>query len=194
MRRSHSGRHVSRVLAFLSILAVVQATRVNAQSDSTPQAFVDSVLSVQIRDYQARLLRHQRVLLLGMVDSMPERLYRDKATPTQRDFAQQIYHAANAPAKMLVRALGGPPLAFPDTAEALNTRAGLRSFVNAAFDYMEELFHSQSESDRARLTPAGKAQLWQLWDGIYAHTMWTGGQVVANFRKHGMAPPDWLPF
>ena len=35
---------------------------------------------------------------------------------------------------------------------------------------------------------------WQLWDELNQHTIWTAGQVVANFRKNGMAPPSFLFF
>ena len=31
-------------------------------------------------------------------------------------------------------------------------------------------------------------------DQVYLHTVWTLGQVVANFRKHGMAPPEFVSF
>ena len=32
---------------------------------------------------------------------------------------------------------------------------------------------------------------WQVWDELHEHTFWTAGQVIANFRKHGMAPPGF---
>jgi hypothetical protein len=32
---------------------------------------------------------------------------------------------------------------------------------------------------------------WQIWDEVHQHTMWTAGQVVANFRKHDMPPPGY---
>ena len=35
---------------------------------------------------------------------------------------------------------------------------------------------------------------WQVWDEIHTHTVWTAGQVVANFRKNGMAPPAFTFF
>jgi hypothetical protein len=30
---------------------------------------------------------------------------------------------------------------------------------------------------------------WQVWEEVHQHTMWTAGQVVANFRKHDMPHP-----
>lgn len=36
------------------------------------------------------MLEYQRDVLVAMVDSMPERLFTDAATPGQRNFGQQV--------------------------------------------------------------------------------------------------------
>ena len=33
-----------------------------------------------------------------------------------------------------------------------------------------------------------------VWDELNQHTIWTAGQVVANFRAIGMPPPSFLYF
>src|SRR5262245_56671748 len=68
-------------------LALVLATPLAAQGSGMPESY---------RQVQMNALELQRSMLLAMVDSMLERLMRDKATPAQRDFAQQIEHAAGA--------------------------------------------------------------------------------------------------
>lgn len=148
------------------------------------------------RDYQVKMLEHQRAFLLKMADSMPERLYRDAATPAQRDFAGQIHHAAGAVAMIAAGVLKGPKPTLPDTAVAFKDRAGLRSFINASYDYGAQLLKTQSDSARATQVNlfGTQMQAWQVWDEIYAHTIWTAGQVVANFRKNGMAPPAFSFF
>jgi hypothetical protein len=148
------------------------------------------------RDVQLRMLEHERSVLLAMADSMPERLYRDKATPAQRDFAQQIHHAASAAAFIASTTMGGPKLSLPDTSAALNSRAGLKSFVNSAFDYSANMLKTQSAESRSQpATLFGQSMpRWQVWDEIYTHTVWTAGSVVANFRKNGMAPPAFTFF
>jgi hypothetical protein len=148
------------------------------------------------RDAQMRMLEHQRKVLLQMVDSMPERLYRDKVTPVQRDFAGQIHHAAGAVASISRSTMSGPAVTLPDTATAFNSRAGLRSFVMASYDYATNLLRSQSEASRAEMGNLFGMQMprWQIWDELHMHTVWTAGQVVANFRKHGMAPPAFSFF
>ena len=150
-----------------------------------------------IREGQMRMLDLQRSLLLAMADSMPERLYRDKATPSQRDFAQQVQHAAGGAVGIASRFAGGsarPQL--PDTTTALNSREGLKSFINGAFDHCKTLLQSETDAQRAEKVQFFGKEIprWQVWDEIHQHTIWTAGQVVANFRKHGMAPPPFAFF
>lgn len=163
---------------------LVAASAAGAQSAGTP------------RDVQLKMLEHQRKVLLQMVDSMPERLYRDKVTPIQRDFAGQIHHSAGAVATISRSTMGGAALTLPDTGTAFNTRAGLHSFVTAAYDYATNLLRTQSDASRAETGNLFGQQMpkWQIWDELHMHTVWTAGQIVANFRKHNMAPPAFSFF
>jgi hypothetical protein len=148
------------------------------------------------RDYQVKMLEHQRAFLLKMADSMPERLYRSKATPAQRDFAGQIHHAAGAVPMIVAMTMKAPKATLPDTAVAFKDRAGLKLFINASFDYGAEQLKAQSDSARASQVSLFGMPMpaWQVWDELYAHTIWTAGQVVANFRENGMAPPAFSFF
>ena len=170
--------------SFLLLAAMHIAVAAGAQSAGTP------------RDVQIKMLEHQRKVLLQMVDSMPERLYRDKVTLTQRDFAGQIHHAAGAVASISQATMNGPTLALIDTSAVFNTRAGLRTFVAAAYDYSIKLIQNQSDASRAETADLFglKMPRWQIWDELHMHTVWTAGQVVANFRKHNMAPPAFSFF
>jgi len=145
------------------------------------------------RAVQLSALDVQRHMLLAMADSMPERLYRDKVTPIQRDFAQQLGHASGALAMIVSRFIGVPAPQLPDTAVAFNSRAGMRSYINAIYDWAAGVLRNQTAADRAATVqffgqPKPK---WQVWDELHQHTIWTAGQVVANFRKNGMAPPGF---
>jgi hypothetical protein len=147
------------------------------------------------REIQLRAQETQRSLLLAMADSMPERLYRDAAAEGQRDFARQIHHAANADLYIVSRFIKGeemPPM--QDTAATFNSRAGLKRFVNAAYDYSTRVLREESDTDRAVLVWyfGQKIPKWLVWDELNQHTLWTAGQVVPNFRKHGMPPPPFL--
>ncbi|MGQ0764535.1 MAG: DinB family protein [Gemmatimonadota bacterium] len=169
---------------FLLVAGLHLAVTAGAQSNGTP------------RDVQMKMLEHQRKVLLQMVDSMPERLYRDKVTEPQRDFAGQIQHAAGAAAFIARTTMNGPAMAAPDTAVVSNTRAGLRNFVVASYDYAANLLRTQAEASRAETVDLFgiKMPRWQVWDEIHLHTVWTAGQIVANFRKHGMGPPAFSFF
>lgn len=175
----------SRVGLALSA-AVLMAAPVLAQQagDAMPESY---------RQVQLSALALQRRTLLAMVDSMPERLYRDKVTPAQRDFAQQIAHAAGSFGFLLPRFMGAPQAAPADTAASYNSRAGLRAFVNAYYDYAEGVLRNQTAAQRAEVIQMFSVRVprWQVWDELHQHTFWTAGQVVANFRKHGMAPPGF---
>lgn len=165
-------------------LLLLLAGAVAAQSTAMPESY---------RQVQLSALALQRKLLLSMVDSMPEQFYRDKATPVQRDFAQQIEHAAGALVYIVSDVMKAAPPARADTASYLNSRAGLRGFVNAVYDWAEGVMKGQTEADRAKMVSlfGQPMPLWQVWDEMHQHTFWTAGQVVANFRKHGMAPPGY---
>jgi hypothetical protein len=166
------------------LAALTMSATAGAQANGTP------------REVQLKMLEHQRKVLLQMVDSMPERLYRDRATPTQRDFANQIHHAAGSAAGIARSMMNGPALTLPDTATALNTRAGLRAFVSGAYDYAANLLRTQTEAARSETVNLFGSQTtrWQVWDEIHMHTVWTAGQIVGNFRKHNMAPPAFTFF
>jgi hypothetical protein len=147
-----------------------------------------------VRDAQMRQLELQRTMLLAMADSMPEGLYRDKVMPVQRDFAQHVHHAASAMVFICVRFMGAERPSLPDTSVALNSREALTGYVNAAYDFAVQELRQQSEEDRAVVTGFfGGMEIpkWQVWDEIHQHTVWTAGQIVGNFRKHGMAPPGF---
>ena len=150
-----------------------------------------------VRGAQMRKLELERSTLIAMADSMPESLYRDKVTPEQRDFAQQLHHAAGAMAMIGARYMGDGQPSLPDTTVALNSRDGLKSFINAAYDFGAAAMKGQTNDDRSAIVDFfGMMEIpkWQIWDEIHVHTMWTAGQVVANFRKHGMAPPAFTFF
>jgi len=148
------------------------------------------------RESQLKMLGYQRKMLLAMADSMPERLYRDKATPTQRDFAQQMYHAANTVFYISSATLKGPKATLPDTGVALNSRTGMKQYINGAFDYAERVFKAENPATRVGTTDLFGTRMptWQVWDEIYTHTVYMAGQIVGNFRKQGMAPPRFSFF
>jgi hypothetical protein len=147
------------------------------------------------RDVQLKALQLQRRMLLTIADSMPERLYADRAFETQgRDFAHQVHHAATAMAMIGTRIMGAPAAGVPDTSAAtFTTRAGLKQYVNGIYDWAESSLKAQTPTSRAEMVSLFGSQMprWQVWDELHTHTVWTAGSMVANFRKHGMAMPGF---
>jgi hypothetical protein len=151
----------------------------------------------EFKEVQIRQLESERRLLVAMADSMPERLYRDKATPAQRDFAQQITHAVGAVVGIGSRfAVPGSTPPDIDHNSALQNRAELTRYINAAYGWATEALRSQPESERAENVSFFGLNIprWQIWGEINQHTIWTAGQIVANFRKHDMPPPAFAFF
>ena len=190
-----------RLLTSLAVITVVTATPGLAQRPIQTFGPAPWQMSPEYRAVQRNALETQRRLLLSMADSMPENLYRDKVTPPQRSFAEQLVHVAQA-GPFLLRNFSGVPADAPapprgDTAVVLNTRAGLRNYIIATYDWMVWVLDHQTAEDRQTVVAfIGGAQMprWQVWDELNQHALWTLGQVVANFRKQGMAPPSFLFF
>lgn len=145
------------------------------------------------RDVQLDKLALQRTMLLSMVDSMPEEFYQDRATPEQRTFAGQIMHAAGAVPMIAFMTAEKDMPALPDTAAAAMSRSALRAWVDSAFNVSAVLLKGQTAEERNQMVElfGMKMPMWKIWDEIHQHTVWTAGQLVANFRNHGMAPPGF---
>ena len=175
----------------LGALAGAAVPRASAQA---ARAATMTGMPESYRQVQLSALELQRRTLLAMADSMPEAMYRDKMTPIQRDFAQQLHHAAMPFPLFIPRFMSVPgPTGLPDTAAVFNTRAGMRAYINGVFDWATGVLRNQSAADREGHVAffGNDMPRWQVWDELHQHTFWTAGQVVANFRKHGMAPPGF---
>jgi hypothetical protein len=187
----------SRVLCATALVLLAATPRGSAAQQAPPirEAFP---MPPQYREIQVRAQEAQRALLLSMVDSMPEEFYRTRAADGQRDFAQQIHHAANADQYIVAHyILGWDSLPVrSDTGLIFNSRAQLREFVTACYAFSLRVLREQAADDRQQLIWyfGQKMPKWMVWDELNQHTIWTAGQIVANFRSHGMAPPPFLYF
>jgi hypothetical protein len=193
--RRVAARPASGAIFPLLALLTSHSPLLTQQAAPIRQAFP---MPAEYRDIQIRAQETQRRLLLSMVDSMPERLYRTAAAVGQRDFAQQIHHAANANQYIVSRyILGWDTLPIrPDTAAIFSSRAGLRGFVTASYEFSLRALRQQTPEDRQLLIWyfGQKIPKWMVWDELNQHTIWTAGQIVGNFRAHGMPPPSFLYF
>jgi hypothetical protein len=195
-------KHLSTLaLALLCTAPVAAQTKAPAKAPSKAApahvAVVGAPLTAEgVRQLALDQLAYDRSVLIKMADSMPEQFYTESVTPIQRTFAQQIIHCAwavNAISMMSIHAAGAAGL---DSAAALTTRAGLKAYVNGSFDAATAFAKAQTAAQRSAQADVfgKKMQGWQVWEELHQHTMWTAGQVVANFRAHGMAPPEFQFF
>jgi hypothetical protein len=186
----------SRRGASLAVFGLIAATAAGAQMKAPETAPATFSMSKEYREVQKSALQSQRKLLLSFADSMPEKLYRDKVTPAQRDFAQQVHHIASAVGAISAIFIKGGKFTDSDTAAALNSRAGLKAYINQQYDAADATLAGQTDADRDLRVKffSGFIPKWQVWDELNQHSMWTAGQIVANFRKNGMAPPSFLFF
>ncbi len=187
-------RPTAALLACIAVPAVAIAQRQPPKTE--PATFS---MAKEYRAVQMSALQQQRKVLLSFADSMPERLYRDKATDAQRDFAQQLHHIARSSGFVAGWWLTATPRnqTADDSTKAISGRAGLKAYINQEYDYVEGILKAQTDTDRdTRVQFFGGMMIpkWQLWDELNQHAWWTAGQVVANFRKHGMTPPNFLFF
>ncbi len=149
------------------------------------------------RDVQKRQLEWQKNMLISMAEAMPEDLYSDKVTPEQRSFAEQLLHAAGFAPMVCGQFIAGTEPSLPDAETAGASRVAMVGYVTAAYDFCLEALAGQSDADRQTvieffgMMSIPKAE---TLDHVHLHTVWTLGQVVANFRKHGMAPPEFAFF
>lgn len=181
--------------SLLAAAALVLAAR-GATAQAAATAGSASAMPESYRALQIRMLETERTMILHMIDSMPAQYFREKATPAQRDFGQQLHHAAVAFTMILPRFAGAPRPTVADTAAGFD-KAGLRTYVNAVYDWAIGFARGQSAADREQTVAFfGGAQIpkWQIWDEMHQHTMWTLGQTVANFRMHGMPPAAFMFF
>jgi hypothetical protein len=73
----------------------------------------------------------------------------------------------------------------------------MTGFINAGYDLCAEAVGGWDESDRVTLTQGFTGEMIpkaEFFDQAHLHTAFTIGQVVANFRKNGMAPPEFKFF
>lgn len=185
-RKSHGG--FMRVLVLLSA-AIVMSVPLSAQRGLE--------MPTEYKEVQIRKLEAQHRLLRAMADSMPEGLYRDAATADQRDFAEQLHHATSSMVFIAARyVLDVSPPFTPDTSRILNNKTEAVAYIDEAFGWAKEQLRNQQDGDRSvNVSLFGQNMAkWQVWDEIHQHTIWTAGAMVANFRKHGMAPPGYSLF
>lgn len=185
--------HAALALPLLLTCGCFCPSRVAPANSTSPLLQV----GIEFRSLQRNALETQRRLLLKLADSMPEQLYRDRAAPGQRDFAEQLFDVMST-SVLFVHQYGAIPENVPappnaDTAAVLNTRVGMTAYINSAYAWLTwalDFQRSESREVPIELASGRRILRYQMWEALNQHAWWTMGQVVVSFRKNGMEPPD----
>lgn len=147
------------------------------------------------RTWRDTFLHHwadTRSYTLAMLDAMPEDGFDSKPNPAQRGFGEQFVHIARANnAYVTAFGIGKAPEAPKET-----SKAAVRSFVEASFDWITDVLNRMSEQQllkpdykfSPRLPPHSGTDLFMR---AYMHTAHHRGQAVVYLRVRGIVPPAW---
>lgn len=153
--------------------------------------------AADVRAKQLAMLQNEQRMILSMIDSMPQQWFRERATPAQRDFANQLFHAGASFPFLMGRTMGTTaPAGAMDSTAATATKESLRGYTNMIYNWASQVLRDQSDADRTQTVNlfGNMMPRWQVWDELHQHTIWTLGQVVANFRMHNLRPAPFMFF
>lgn len=132
-----------------------------------------------------------KATLHALAEAMPEDRFTFKATPPQRDFAQQVLHVANANVLNL-KFLRGKAEA-PTIDRTLTRKADVIAAMDRSFDYGEALLREQTDDTlrgivqtNAFLGPSSRGRV--VWF-LLGHSWDIYGQMVVYVRLNGGTPP-----
>ncbi|MFN7923328.1 MAG: DinB family protein [Bryobacteraceae bacterium] len=147
------------------------------------------------RSWRDGFLLHWKVTAdytLAVIEAMPADGFSFKPTPIQRTFGEQMVHLGRANvAYMAAFGLIEPPKPTEET-----SKAAVREYVKATFDYVEAVLKKLSERDMARRDLKINARIkphsgTDLFMRAYMHTAHHRGQVICYLRLKDIAPPVW---
>jgi len=159
-------------------------------------------LSAQVPD-RARLVAawtRDSANVMHYIEAMPDSALEFHPTPGVRTFAGQFDHIVTTNFEVAAQALapGKPMPELGDSAAYLHSKAALRGYAAATFDYMLSLVRKATPAQLAKTLPIWKQPPQQAWVWLelsHEHTVWTLGQTVPYLRLNGVTPPDYsIPF
>ena len=187
-------------LALCTLALVAVASTAHAQQPDGPPGGGRpgrGMMMQRMKDDLVSDLERQRKNVLDYLNAAPDSMMRFRTTPGVRTFAQQIFHAAAEIPVLVGGGLGVTPLAEPsDTARLFSSKAALRDYVNAAYDFgVKAVRDADAQAFMTEKTIFGMTRTGTRWvHGALEHGTWTLGQTVPYLRMNKVTPPDYLPF
>lgn len=136
--------------------------------------------------------------LIAMAEDFPEDKYDFKPNPTERGFADQLLHAANANYFFTNLALGQKPPAEEDPKrENYKTKADVVTFVKKSFADGAAAIKAKGDKGMLALVVDPDAhqqtRLTDLAYGLIEHSGEHYGQLAVYYRVAGLVPPESRP-
>jgi hypothetical protein len=138
--------------------------------------------------------------VMRYIEAMPDSALEYRPTPGVRTFAAQFDHIVTTNFDVTAQALatGKAPPELGDSAAFLHSKAALRGYAAATFDYVLTALRKVTPAQLARSVSVWKQpeQPAWVWLGLsHEHSVWTLGQTVPYLRLNGVTPPDYsIPF
>jgi uncharacterized damage-inducible protein DinB len=135
--------------------------------------------------------------LIAMAEDFPEDKYDFKPTPTQRSFAEQLIHAANATYYFTSPALGQKPPGDDPKRDQFKTKAEIVAFLKKSFADGAAAIQAKGEkgmSDVVIIAYANQqVRVSDLAWSLIEHSGEHYGQLVVYYRLSGLVPPESRP-
>jgi uncharacterized damage-inducible protein DinB len=136
--------------------------------------------------------------LIAMAEDFPENKYEFKATPAQRNFAEQLLHVSASMYYFTDVAQGQKPR-YPDDPKRndLKTKAQVVAFVKKCVDDGAAAVKAKGDKGMTEwVTDPDSKQQMQVSDlayGLIEHSGEHYGQLVVYYRLSGLVPPESRP-
>lgn len=136
--------------------------------------------------------------LIAMAEDFPEDKYDFKPNPTERGFADQLLHAANANYFFTNLALGQKPPAEEDPKrENYKTKADVVAFVKKSVADGAAAIKTKGDKGMSSLVVDPfvhqQERLYDLAYGLIEHSGEHYGQLAVYYRVAGLVPPESRP-
>lgn len=138
--------------------------------------------------------------VMRYLEAMPDSALEFHPTPGVRTFAAQFDHIVTTNFEVAAQTLapGKPIPEEGDSAAYLHSKAALRGYAAATFDYLLTLLRKATPAQLAKSVSVWKQPAQPAWVWLelsHEHTVWTLGQTVPYLRLNGVTPPDYsIPF
>jgi uncharacterized damage-inducible protein DinB len=176
----------------VAVLLATTALPIHAQDKKEPTKPADSPFQVVLNSWNEIGRK-----LIAMAEDFPEEKYDFKPSPTQRSFAEQLIHAANATYYFTNGALGQKPPGDDPKRDQFKSKAEIAAFLKKSFADGAAAIQAKGEKGMSDLVIISYAnqqvRVSDLAWSLIEHSGEHYGQLVVYYRVAGLVPPESRP-